>query len=151
MTKRNTTIIEAINTYIAQDDTSYDLRGKRTYIMSTVLNGMFKALQDLENKKCTVKSAIDEILDQDNQLDSTGGFGNGGFDRQGGMGLPTDYDTLDTMHDQLTDDIETLASMYSTEKQAYKIATGKDYIPYATRQANKKVFDRKKALEKYGA
>ena len=30
MTKRNTTIIEAINAYIPQDDTSYDLRPRQS-------------------------------------------------------------------------------------------------------------------------
>ena len=78
------------------------------------------------NTGCVV---LQDLNDEDNDMDSRGGYGRMAIERRQGYGYPTDVEKLQEKLEVLNEDYQTVKGMYDSLNDSYEMAYGSKFEP----------------------
>tara|TARA_R100001440_G_C2505622_1_gene117213 strand:+ start:510 stop:1010 length:501 start_codon:yes stop_codon:yes gene_type:complete len=146
MTSTKTDILEVLNSYgLTETDHSNgsQLGYKRKYIYTCFMGSLHRVVNQLKNEYNTGGVVLQELIDEDNDMDSKGGYGRMAIERRMGFGFPTDIDKLQEKLAVLHEDYVVVKDMYDSHNDTYESLYGSKFDPDI--KSKKKLTTAKKA------
>lgn len=125
------------------------LESKMKYIYKCHIGTLNRLINSMELEYETGAQMLRDIIEDDYDMDSKGGYGRGAFERQSGFGFPTDFEKLDEYLENLQVRTQQLTSYRDIEVDNYETKFGT--LIFKSDSSTAKLSDKQKAKlkEKY--
>lgn len=151
MTIQNTNLMEVLINNLTDTTSKNDskLESKMKYIYKCHIGTLNRLINSMELEYETGAQMLRDIIEDDYDMDSKGGYGRGAFERQSGFGFPTDFQKLDEYLENLQVRTEQLISYRNVEVDNYETRFGA--LIFKSDSSTSKLSDKQKAKlkEKY--
>ena len=125
------------------------LESKMKYIYKCHIGTLNRLINSMEMEYETGSQMLRDIIEDDYDMDSKGGYGRGAFEKQSGFGFPTDFEKLDEYLENLQVRTQQLTSYRDIEVDNYENRFGA--LIFKTNTSTNKITSKKKSelLKKY--
>ena len=132
MTQLKTDIIEVLNTFnITESDhkNGSQLGYKKKYLLTCWLGRLHDVVNQLKNEYNIGSNILQDMNDEDNDMDSRGGYGRMAIERRQGYGFPTDPEKLSERLEVLMEDYNVIKECFDYHDEIYETLYGSKFSP----------------------
>ena len=132
MTNSKTDLFEILNSFGINDahlSKGSQLKYKEKYIYTCFMGSLNRVCEQLKMEYNTGCALLQELVDEDNDMDSKGGYGRDAIVRRQDFGYPTDVDKLQERLEVVNEDYQIVKAMYDTHNDSYEMAYGAKFEP----------------------
>ena len=132
MTNSKTDLFEILNSFGINDahlSKGSQLKYKEKYIYTCFMGSLHRVVEQLKMEYNTGCVVLQDLVDEDNDMDSKGGYGRMAIERRQGFGYPTDVEKLQERLEVINEDYQAVKAMYDAQNDSYEMAYGAKFEP----------------------